>query len=135
MRKYETIFISNSDLQEKNQKELFEKAQNVITQQGGDIIDFDEWGNKKLAYQINKKSHGFYVCMTYGGDGKIVAELERIFRLDDNIMKFMTILKEEVVDLEAEKEKIKNKAETKIETETVTDVDDDAEFENEVETE
>ncbi len=129
MRKYETIFISNSDLQEKNQKELFEKAQNVITQQGGDIIDFDEWGNKKLAYEIKRKSHGFYVCMTYGGDGKVVDELERIFRLDDNIMKFMTILQEEDIDLEAEKAKISTKTETKIETKTETKVDVDAETE------
>ena len=88
MRKYETICISNSDLQEKKQKDLFEKAQNVVTQQGGVIIDFDEWGNKKLAYQIKKKSHGYYICMTYGGSGTVVDELERIFRLDDNILKF-----------------------------------------------
>ena len=104
MRKYETIFISNSDLQEKKQKDLFEKAQNTVTQQDGVIINFDEWGNKKLAYAIKKKSHGFYVCMTYGGNGKVVDELERIFRLDDNIMKFMTILKEENFDPDSNNE-------------------------------
>ena len=116
MRKYETIFISNSDLQEKKQKELFEKTQNVVTQQGGEVIDFDEWGNKKLAYGIKKKSHGFYVCMTYGGNGKVVDELERIFRLDDNILKFMTILKNENVNIE--KEQTETQAETVTETET-----------------
>ena len=129
MRKYETIFISNSDLQEKKQKELFEKAQNVITQQGGVIIDFDEWGNKKLAYEIKKKSHGFYVCMTYGGDGKIVDELERIFRLDDNIMKFMTILKKEIVDLDQEQ------ADAEAETETETEIKKETEAAAETETE
>ena len=126
MRKYETIFISNSDLQEKKQKELFEKAQNVITQLDGVILDFDEWGNKKLAYEIKKKSHGYFVCMTYGGDGKIVDELERIFRLDDNIMKFMTILKEETVDLDQEQSEPEDiteaveEPETKAEAETET---------------
>ncbi len=129
MRKYETIFISNSDLQEKRQKDLFEKAQNVITQQGGAIIDFDEWGNKKLAYEIKKKSHGFYVCMTYAGNGEIVDELERIFRLDDNIMKFMTILKNEVVDLE--KEQTESQAKTdptpEVETETKTETETETE--------
>jgi small subunit ribosomal protein S6 len=118
MRKYETIFISNSDLQEKKQKELFEKAQNVITQLDGVILDFDEWGNKKLAYEIKKKSHGYYVCMTYGGDGKIVDELERIFRLDDNIMKFMTILKAETVDLDKEQSEPENITEAEEEPET-----------------
>ena len=119
MRKYETIFISNSDLQEKKQKELFEKTQNIITQQGGVIIDFDEWGNKKLAYEIKKKSHGFYVCMAYGGDGNIVDELERIFRLDDHIMKFMTILKEENFDIE----QTDTETATETATEAVADTD------------
>ncbi len=116
MRKYETIFISNSDLQEKKQKELFEKAQNIVTQQGGEVIDFDEWGNKKLAYEIKKKSHGFYVCMTYGGSGEVVDELERIFRLDDNILKFMTILKNENISIE--EEQTETQADTVTETET-----------------
>ncbi|MCK5543424.1 MAG: 30S ribosomal protein S6 [Desulfobacterales bacterium] len=137
MRKYETIFISNSDLQEKKQKELFEKAQNVITQQGGVVINFDEWGNKKLAYEIKKKSHGFYVCMAYGGDGKVVDELERIFRLDDNIMKFMTILKKEIVDLDEElaKSANKTKTETKEEAEPKTKEEAKTEIETQAETE
>ncbi len=125
MRKYETIFISNSDLQEKKQIELFEKTRNTITQQGGTILDFDEWGNKKLAYEIRKKSHGFYVCMTYAGDGKVVDELERIFRLDDNIMKFMTILKAETIDLDA----VTAALETDSETEAITETEAEAEVE------
>ncbi len=131
MRKYETIFISNSDLQENKQKELFEKAQNVITQQGGTIIDFDEWGNKKLAYEIKKKSHGFYVCMTYAGNGEIVDELERIFRLDDKIMKFMTILKDEVVDLEKEQTEAKEEETPTAEVETETEAKEEKETETE----
>jgi small subunit ribosomal protein S6 len=127
MRKYETIFISNSDLQEKKQKELFEKAQNIVTQQGGVVIDFDEWGNKKLAYEIKKKSHGYYICMTYGGDGTVVDELERIFRLDDNILKFMTILKEENINIEEQQEAAQsteeNTAETDTEKETETETE------------
>ena len=118
MRKYETIFISNSDLQEKKQKELFEKTQTVVTQQGGVIVDFDEWGNKKLAYEIKRKSHGFYVCMTYGGNGNVVDELERIFRLDDNILKFMTILKEENVNIEEQQTKTQAETETAAQAET-----------------
>ncbi len=131
MRKYETIFISNSDLQENKQKELFEKAQNIITQQGGTIIDFDEWGNKKLAYEIKKKSHGFYVCMTYAGNGEIVDELERIFRLDDKIMKFMTILKDEVVDLEKEQTEAKEEETPTAEVETETEAKEEKETETE----
>ncbi len=128
MRKYETIFISNSDLQEKKQKELFEKAQTIIAQQNGKLIDFDEWGNKKLAYEIKKKTHGYYVCMTYEGTGEVVDELERIFRLDDNILKFMTILKNDKDVIEQQDE-----AETTDATEVETS--DEAETETKTETE
>ena len=106
MRRYETIFIADPDLQEEVQKSLFEKFTNLIDQEKGILVDFDEWGNKKLAYEINKKSRGHYVCMTYGGTGELVNELERNFRLDDKIMKFMTILLEKEVDPEALKQEI-----------------------------
>ncbi|MEA1967816.1 MAG: 30S ribosomal protein S6 [Thermodesulfobacteriota bacterium] len=106
MRRYETIFIADPDLQEKVQKNLFEKFTNLIDQEKGIIVDVDDWGNKKLAYEINKKSRGHYVCMTYVGTGELVKELERNFRLDDKIMKFMTILLEKEVDPEALKQEI-----------------------------
>ncbi len=107
MRKYETVFISNPDLQDQNRTDLFEKFRNLVEKQGGIPLDFDEWGNRKLAYEIGKKSRGYYVCMTYGGNAGVVSELERILRLDANVMKFMTILKEKDLtpeQLEKEKE-------------------------------
>jgi small subunit ribosomal protein S6 len=92
MRKYETIFISDPDLQDQTRKDLFDKVRNIIAKEGGILLDFDEWGNKKLAYEIKKKLRGHYVCATYGGTGDLVKELERNFRLSDAVMKFMTIL-------------------------------------------
>lgn len=92
MRKYETVFISDPDLQDQARTELFEKVRNIITKENGIILEFDEWGNKKLAYEIKKKLRGHYVCVTYGGTGELVKELERNFRLSDDVMKYMTIL-------------------------------------------
>ncbi len=92
MRKYETVLISDPDLQDQTRSELFDKIRNIITNEKGIILDFDEWGNKKLAYEIKKKSRGHYVCITYGGDGPLVSELERNFRLTDTVLKFMTIV-------------------------------------------
>ncbi len=92
MRKYETVFISDPDLQDQQRSELFERVRNIIARENGILLDFDEWGNKKLAYEIKKKLRGHYVCMTYGGTGELVTELERNLRLSDNIMKFMTVL-------------------------------------------
>jgi small subunit ribosomal protein S6 len=92
MRKYETVFISDPDLQDQKRMDLFEKVRNIITKEGGILINFDEWGNKKLSYEIKKKLRGQYVCVTYGGTGDLIKELERNFRLSDDVLKFMTIL-------------------------------------------
>ncbi len=92
MRKYETVFISDPDLQEKGRVELFDKVRNIISKEKGILLDFDEWGNKKLAYEIKKKFRGHYVCATYAGTGDLVKELERNMRLTDSILKFMTIV-------------------------------------------
>jgi len=101
MRKYETVFISDPDLQDQAREDLFDKARNIIAKENGILLNLDEWGNKKLAYEIKKKSRGHYVCLTYGGTGDLVKELERNFRLSDNIMKYMTILLSDDVTVES----------------------------------
>lgn len=100
MRKYETIFISDPDLQDQTRAELFDKVRNIIAKEDGILLTFDDWGNKKLAYEIKKKLRGHYVCVTYGGTGDLVKELERNFGLSDIVMKFMTILLSENVTVE-----------------------------------
>ena len=107
MRKYETVFISDPDLSDQAREELFERVRNIIERENGIILDFDEWGLKKLSYEIRKKLRGYYVCLTYGGTGALVTELERNFRLSDLIMKFMTIL----VTEHATEESLKQEAE------------------------
>ncbi|HCY86305.1 MAG TPA: 30S ribosomal protein S6 [Desulfobacteraceae bacterium] len=92
MRKYETVLISDPDQSDQARTELFDKVRNIIARENGILLDFDEWGTKKLSYEIRKKLRGHYVCLTYGGTGDLVKELERNLRLSDDCMKFMTIL-------------------------------------------
>jgi len=101
MRKYETVFISDPDLQDQVRSDLFTKVRNIIAKEKGILLTFDDWGNKKLAYEIKKKFRGHYVCVTYGGTGDLVKELERNFRLSDDVMKFMTILLSDDVTAES----------------------------------
>ena len=117
MRMYETIFIADPDLQDEVRKTLFEKFKNILVQEGGILANFDDWGNKKLAYEIAKKARGHYVCMTYGGTGELITELERNFRLDDKVLKYMTILLEKDVDPEALKQQIDADAKAEAEAE------------------
>jgi small subunit ribosomal protein S6 len=65
------------------------------------MVEVDEWGNRNLAYEIKKKTRGFYYRFDYCGSGALVDELERFFRIDDRVMKYMTVLIEQHVDIEA----------------------------------
>jgi small subunit ribosomal protein S6 len=96
---------------------------------------FDDWGIKKLAYEIKKKNRGHYIRLDYGGDGTLVAEMERSFRIDDRVMKFMTILLEESVNLDDLKEEQASASEEKTAEENVVEekADDSAAVEAEAE--
>ncbi len=143
MRKYETVFISDPDIQDQTRTDLFDKVRNIIAKGNGYLIDFDDWGSKKLSYEIKKKLRGHYVCATYGGSGELVKELERNLRLSDDVMKFMTILLSDHVtleQLEKEAEEAKNKPKKSDETDEISEkavglVEDDASGEEDDDTE
>jgi small subunit ribosomal protein S6 len=102
MRRYETIVIVDPDLGEEQREGVFDKIRELIPQKGGLLVEFDEWGGRKLAYEIKKKQRGHYVRIDYCGGGDLVSEMERQFRIDDRVMKYMTIL----LDTEADMERI-----------------------------
>ena len=106
MRRYETIFIVDPDLSEEQQGPVFERLTDVINQHKGIIVKLDKWGTKKLAYEIKKKTRGFYVRLEYCGNGLLVDEIERFFRIDDRVLKYMTVLIEKAVDIEKVKDEI-----------------------------
>ncbi len=101
MRRYETIAIFDPDLTDEDRKGLFAHIKDLIPQHGGALIEFDEWGERRLAYDINKKGRGYYVRIDFGGDGTLVAEMERQFRIDERVMKYMTVLLEKECDIQA----------------------------------
>ena len=121
MRKYETVFISDPDLKDRARTDLYDKVRNIIASEKGILLDFDEWGNKKLAYEIKKKFRGQYVCVTYGGTGELVKELERNFRLTDNVLKFMTIVLSEDTPAEEFEKLVQDAAEEAAPEEAATE--------------
>ena len=98
MKRYETIFITFPDLADEDQQNIFGKVKDLIPQEGGTILNFDEWGLKNLAYEIKKQTRGHYVYIDYTGSGGLVKELERVMRIDDRVMKYMTVLTDEEFD-------------------------------------
>ncbi len=106
MRRYETVFVVNPELSEEQRQPLFDKLKGLLSEDQGMIVEFDEWGHKRLAYEIKKHTRGYYVLMDFCGDGVLVKEIERNMRLDDRVLKYMTVLKDKTVDVEAIKAEI-----------------------------
>ena len=100
MRRYETIVIVDPDLGEEQRETVFDKIRELIPQMGGLLVEFDEWGGRKLAYEIKKKPRGYYVRINYCGAGNLVSEMERQFRIEDRVMKYMTVLLDKEADME-----------------------------------
>lgn len=100
MRRYETILIVDPDLGEEQRGPVFDRIRELIPQKGGLLVALDEWGARKLAYEIRKKPRGYYVRIDFCGQGDLVSEMERQFRIDDRVMKYMTILLDEDADME-----------------------------------
>lgn len=128
MNHYETIFIVDPDTPDTDQESIFEKLKSMIADTGT-LIMFDDWGVKKLAYEIKKKIQGRYVRLDYCGQGDLVDALERNFRLDFRILKYMTILLAKDVDPETliiEEEEAQVEAETEVDAKTDLTGDGDA---------
>lgn len=97
MNHYETICIVDPDTPETEQDSIFEKLKSMIAADGK-LIMFDDWGSRKFAYEIKKKRQGRYVRLDFCSQGALVDEIERLFRLDYRILKYMTVLLARDVD-------------------------------------
>lgn len=100
MRRYETILIIDPDLSEEGRSPLIERIGQLIPQQGGLVVEEDHWGARRLAYDIKRKQRGYYLRLDYCGTGPLVTELERFCRIDDRVLKFMTVQLADAVDVE-----------------------------------
>lgn len=105
MRKYETFFIEDPDLSDEIIATLDGKVQSIVTSNGGEVLTYVPWGKRKLAYAIGKRTRGLYVLMEYCGGSKLVAELERNLRIDERVLKFITVMLEDRFDPEKERER------------------------------
>ena len=94
MNKYESVIIINPSLEEQGIKDVITKFTDLINSDGK-VENVDEMGRRKLAYEIKKQSEGYYVVYTFEANPEFIKELERIYRITDSVMKFITIRKED----------------------------------------
>ncbi len=104
MRRYETFVIIDPDLSQEQREPFIGRVEELIAQIDGFLVKADDWGERKLAYDIKKKGRGYYVRFDYCGLAPLVNEIERFFRIDDRALKYMTVLLNGDVDLEKVKE-------------------------------
>ena len=91
MNQYETVFIMTPVLSDQQMKEAVEKFKCILTANGAEIINEEEWGLKTLAYPIQKKSTGFYQLLEFKGDPAALAKLETAFRRDERVIRYLTV--------------------------------------------
>ena len=126
---YETIYILKPEVPEDIVRTLNEKVDGIIGRYEGHILIRDDWGKRKLAYPIQKNSKGHYLYVNYLGPSDLVLEVERNLRIEENLLRFLTVKLSEDVDVETKqqeaKERIARKAQAAAEREWDDDYDDD----------
>lgn len=101
MNRYENIVIIDADVGEDDKKALMERLDAQISRRNGVLIEFDDWGMRKMAYEIRKKRQGQYLRIDFCGEGELVSAMERTLGHDHRILRFMTVRTEENVDPES----------------------------------
>ncbi len=90
-RSYEIVFIINPEAEDAEVMRLTEAAQKIITDQGGSIVKTEMMGKRRLAYEINHQRDGVYVLLEVEGSGREIAEFERRMRVNDRVLRYMTV--------------------------------------------
>jgi small subunit ribosomal protein S6 len=105
LNRYETVFILTPVLSDVQMKEAVQKFSDVITENGGTIVHSENWGLRKLAYPIQKKSTGFYNLLEFEAEGTLIEKLEVSFRRDERVIRFLTFKMEKAAVEYAEKKR------------------------------
>ncbi|MBS3758141.1 MAG: 30S ribosomal protein S6 [Desulfobacterales bacterium] len=98
MNRYETVFIIDPDVAGPDQEAIIDRIRSLISQHDGRLLVFDDWGIRKFAYEIQKKKQGHYIRIEYAGNGELVYSIERFFRIDFRVLKFLTIVLDRNID-------------------------------------
>ncbi|MBR5466925.1 MAG: 30S ribosomal protein S6 [Bacteroidaceae bacterium] len=103
MNQYETVFILTPVLSDEQMKEAVEKFKGVLAKCGAEIINEENWGLKKLAYPIEKKSTGFYELIEFKAAPEVIKTLEVAYRRDERVLRYLTVKMEKYAAEYAEK--------------------------------
>ena len=95
MKKYELALVVNAKIEDDARAAVIEKAKEYITRAGGTVTEVEDWGKKKLAYEIQKMNEGFYYFIQFDAEPDVPAEVEADVRIMDNVLRFLCVKKDE----------------------------------------
>ena len=90
MNQYEVMYVIDTALEEQARSELINRFSNLVAQNGGTVDRVDEWGKRRLAYPINDMAEGYYVLMNFESKPEFPAELERVMKITEGVMRCLT---------------------------------------------
>ena len=88
---YESAVLINASLEDDQIGNITNRIKETITSNGGEIVEIEDWGRKRLAYMVKKSKIGYYIIFQYNSPPDLVLKLERFFQLDDNVLRYLTI--------------------------------------------
>ena len=91
MQQYESIFIVRPSLSDEDTAKIIDKMKGVVEKSGATVLKSENWGRKKLAYEVKRERKGTFVYLNFRAAGNVVDELERSYRLEDSVLKFLTV--------------------------------------------
>ena len=94
MSKYELALVVNAKIEDEAREAVVEKAKCYVARYGGTVTEVEEWGKKRLAYEVQKMREGFYYFIQFEADATCPAEVERHVRIMDNVMRYLVVKKE-----------------------------------------
>ena len=117
VKQYETVFIATPVLSEEQMKETVKKYTDLLASKGAEIVYENNWGMRKLAYPIRKKTTGFYYLIEFRAEGSVVADLEIAYKRDERLLRFLTVsLDKHAVAYNEKKRNAKKAAAENVET-------------------
>lgn len=95
MNKYELALVVNAKIEDEAREAVVEKAKNYVTRYGGTVTEVEEWGKKRLAYEVQKMNEGYYYFIQFDAESTVPAAVEQDVRIMDNVLRFLCVRKDE----------------------------------------
>ena len=94
MNKYELAVVVNAKIEDEERAQVIEKVKDMITRFGGNVTDVDEWGKRRLAYEIQKMKEAYYYFVHFEADATVPGEIEQRIRIMDNVIRYLCVKQE-----------------------------------------